>query len=360
MKEKHYLVALSAFIPFGPKRIELLTGYFGSAKKVWNASPKKLILVGINEKQVGAFETFRKAFDIESYLKKLEKLKIDFVVKADKNYPENLKDLDNAPSVLYIRGKLISSDANAVAVVGSRKMTSYGREVTEKFSSDLANFGITIISGLARGIDTAAHKGALSAGGRTIAVLGCGLDSVYPPENLGLAKEIIQKGGALVSEYPLGYPALPTNFANRNRIVSGLSKAVLVVEGAEKSGTLLTASSAAEQGRTVFAVPGQITSPLSAAPLFLLKNGAKIATEPPDILEELDIQVKVDREKIEKVMPSTKDEAELLEILANEPLHLDELARISSLDTPSVSARLTIMELKGLVKNLGGGVYRRI
>ena len=360
MKEKHYLVALSAFIPFGPKRIELLTGYFGSAKKVWNSSSKKLLQVGINEKSVIAFETFRKAFGIESYLKKLEKLKIEFVVRDDKNYPENLKDLDNAPTVLYIRGKLKAEDTNAVAVVGSRKMTSYGREVTEKFSSELANFGITIVSGLARGIDTAAHKGALSVGGRTIAVLGCGLDSVYPPENTQLAREIIEKESAVVSEYPLGHPALPINFASRNRIVSGLSKAVLVVEGAEKSGTLLTASSAADQGRTVFAVPGQITSPLSAAPLFLLKNGAKIATEPSDILEELDIQVKVDREKIEKVMPSTKEETELLEILTNEPLHLDEVARISSLDTPSVSARLTIMELKGLVKNMGGGVYRKI
>lgn len=360
MKEKHYLVALSAFIPFGPKRIELLTGYFGSAKKVWNSSSKKLLQVGTNEKTVAAFETFRKAFGIESYLKKLEKLKIEFVVRDDKNYPENLKDLDNAPMVLYIRGKLKAEDTNAVAVVGSRKMTSYGREVTEKFSSELANFGITIVSGLARGIDTAAHKGALSVGGRTIAVLGCGLDSVYPPENTQLASEIIEKESAVVSEYPLGHPALPINFASRNRIVSGLSKAVLVVEGAEKSGTLLTASSAADQGRTVFAVPGQITSPLSAAPLFLLKNGAKIATEPSDILEELDIQVKVDREKIEKVMPSTKEETELLEILTNEPLHLDEVARISSLDTPSVSARLTIMELKGLVKNMGGGVYRKI
>jgi len=360
VKEKHYLVALSAFIPFGPKRIELLTGYFGSAKKVWNSSSKKLLQVGTNEKTVAAFETFRKAFGIESYLKKLEKLKIEFVVRDDKNYPENLKDLDNAPMVLYIRGKLKAEDTNAVAVVGSRKMTSYGREVTEKFSSELANFGITIVSGLARGIDTAAHKGALSVGGRTIAVLGCGLDSVYPPENTQLASEIIEKESAVVSEYPLGHPALPINFASRNRIVSGLSKAVLVVEGAEKSGTLLTASSAADQGRTVFAVPGQITSPLSAAPLFLLKNGAKIATEPSDILEELDIQVKVDREKIEKVMPSTKEETELLEILTNEPLHLDEVARISSLDTPSVSARLTIMELKGLVKNMGGGVYRKI
>ncbi len=354
------MLALSAFVPFGPKRIELLTKYFGKAKKVWNAPSKKLLEVGLAEKNVAAFEAFRKAFDIDAYLKNLEKLKIEFVVKNDKTYPENLKDLDNAPTVLYVRGKLKPSDANAVAVVGSRKMTSYGREVTEKFSSELANFGITIVSGLARGIDTAAHKAALFVGGRTIAVLGCGLDSIYPPENIQLAKEIIHKGSAIVSEYPLGYPALPSNFASRNRIVSGLAKAVLVVEGAQKSGTLLTASSAADQGRTVFAVPGQITSPLSAAPLFLLKNGAKMITVPSDILEELGIQIMVDREKIEKVMPSTDQERQLLEILTNEPLHLDEVARISSLETSMVSARLTIMELKGLVKNIGGGVYRKI
>ncbi len=359
MKEREYLLALSAFIPFGPKRIELLTGYFGSAKKTWKISQKKLLEVGINKKTVLAFETFRKSFDITEYLKKLEKLRIDYVCKKDKDYPENLRDLENAPTILYTRGELKPSDANAIAIVGSRKMTSYGREVIERFASELAGFGITIISGLARGIDTAAHKAALAATGRTIAVLGCGLDSVYPPENFVLAKEIV-KSGALVSEYPLGHPALPINFASRNRIVSGLSKAVLVVEGAEKSGTLLTASSAAEQGRCVFAVPGQITSPLSAAPIFLLKNGAKMATNTGDILEELDIQVKVDREKIEKVLPASPEEEILLEVLANEPLHLDEVVRISSLDTPSVSARLTIMELKGLVKNMGGGVYRKI
>lgn len=239
-------------------------------------------------------------------------------------------------------------------------MTSYGREVAEKFSKGLASFGVTIISGLAHGIDTAAHKGALSVGGRTVAVLGNGLDTIYPLENTGLAKEIIESGGAILSEYPLGYPALPENFANRNRIVSGMSKAVVVVEGAEKSGTLLTATHAAEQGKTVFAVPGQITNPMSFAPHFLLKNGARIATDVKDVIEELDMQIKVDRDKMEKVLPAGKDEEQFLDILALEPMHLDEIVRISGIKTSEVSARLTIMEMKGMVRNLGRGMYAKI
>ncbi|MCX6705406.1 MAG: DNA-processing protein DprA, partial [Candidatus Woesebacteria bacterium] len=243
--------------------------------------------------------------------------------------------------------------------VGTRKVTSYGREVTQKFSSELASFGITIISGLAYGVDTVAHKACLSVHGKTVAVLGNGLDTIYPFENTALALEIIKAGGAIISEYPLGYPALPVNFAIRNRIVSGLSDAVIVIEGAEKSGTLLTASHAAEQGKTVFAVPGQITSPLSAAPLFLLKNGAKIATETKDILDELDMQVKVDKEKIKNIVPDSPQEEKILEILENEALHLDELVRISGGKTPEISARLTIMEMKGMVRNMGKGIYRK-
>ena len=237
-------------------------------------------------------------------------------------------------------------------------MTAYGAEVTTKIAGELAAFDIAIVSGLARGVDTAAHKAALSALGKTIAVLGCGLDSIYPPENYRLAAEITSHG-ALVSEYPLGYPALPINFAARNRIISGLSKAVVVIEGATKSGTLLTASHAADQGRSVFAVPGQITSPLSQAPLYLIKNGAKMVTSTNDILEELDTEMRMDNESLEKIMPGSLEEENLLSYLANEPLHLDEISRISSLSVSEVSSRLTVMELKGIVKNLGGGVFKK-
>jgi DNA processing protein len=357
--ESEYLIAVTAFTYFGPARVKLLLAYFKSAKKLWNCTFEDLIETGLPEKKVVEFVNFRKSFDAKSYFEKLTRLNIKVTTFLDKNFPEVLKKLDGAPVVLYYRGSLSGLKANCIAIVGTRRMTAYGREVTEKFSSELSAFGVTIISGLARGVDTAAHSATLAAGGVTIAVLGNGLDSIYPPENKNLAEAIVQKGGALISEYPLGYPALPVNFAVRNRIVSGLGNCVLVIEGAEKSGTLLTASHAAEQGKTVFAVPGQITSPLSKAPLYLLKNGAKMATETGDILDELDMEVKVDRDKMKRVAPDTPEEAKLAEFLENEPLHLDELVRITGGKTSEISARLTIMEMKGIVKNLGKGMYKR-
>ena len=359
MTESQYLTAVYAFSYFGPARVKLLLSYFKKAKNIWKSLTGELVEIGLPERRVLEFDNFRKEFGIEDYFRRLKKLNIKIVTILDKDYPKNLKGLTGAPPVLYYKGVFDGFDVNSVAIVGSRKMTSYGREVTERFSSELANFGITIISGLARGVDTFAHRACLAVGGKTIAVLGNGLDSIYPPENTELAKAIIKSKGAIISEYPLGYPALPINFASRNRIISGLSSAVIVIEGAEKSGTLLTASHAAEQGKTVFAVPGQITSPLSAAPLYLLKNGAKMATETKDILDELDMQVKVDKDKIRRVAPDSPFEASLLEFLENEPLHLDELVRISGRKTSDISARLTIMEMKGMVKNLGGGMYRK-
>jgi len=295
MTESQYLAAVYAFNYFGPARVKLLLSYFGKAGNIWKAQADKLIEIGLPGAKVCAFNDFRKSFDIKKYFSRLSNLKIGVVTILDKDYPRNLKDLDGAPSVIYFKGSLDCLKANSVAIVGSRKMTSYGREVTERFSGELAGFGVTIISGLARGVDTCAHRAALAAGGKTVAVLGNGLDSVYPPENSGLAQEIIKKKGATISEFPLGYPILPANFVTRNRIISGLSSLVVVIEGAEKSGTLITASHAAEQGKTVFAVPGQITSPLSAAPLFLLKNGAMMANSTKDILDELNMRIKVDR-----------------------------------------------------------------
>ncbi|HUC94649.1 MAG TPA: DNA-processing protein DprA [Candidatus Saccharimonadales bacterium] len=359
MTENQYLVAIFAFNYFGSVRIKLLLSYFKKAQKIWTCSRDELSEVGLPERRVSAFLDFRKNFDIEKYFNRLCNYNIKVTTIFDADFPKNLQDLDGTPMILYYKGVLDSLKTNSVAIVGTRRMTSYGREVTERFSSGLGNLGVTIISGLARGVDTVAHKACLSVNGKTVAVLGNGLDTVYPPENANLADEIIKKGGAIISEYPLGYPALPVNFAIRNRIVSGLSDAVIVIEGAEKSGTLLTAGHAAEQGKTVFAVPGQITSPLSAAPLYLLKNGAKIASSVKDILDELDFQIKVDKEKIQEIIPDTPEEANLLEILENEPLHLDELVRISGRKTSEISARLTIMEMKGMVKNLGQGIYRK-
>jgi len=359
MVEKEALIVLTSYVPFGPARINLLISYFGSANKVWSAKVDELAKLGLGEDRLSGFLNHRKTFNLAGYLKILEKKKIKVVSKNEDTYPEELGQIDFAPILLYFKGTLKKSETR-IGIVGSRKMTSYGREVAGRFASELATFGICIVSGLARGIDTCAHKATLDAGGRTIAVLGCGLDTVYPSENIQLAENIVNKGGALISEYPLGYPVLRINFASRNRIISGLSKAILVIEGTHNSGTLLTASHAAEQGRSVFAVPGPITSPNSEAPLYLLKNGAKMATHPRDIFEELGLEFKVDREKMGALLPSSTDEEKLLEILTLEPLHLDDIVRISTLDAGSVSARLTIMEIKGLVKNLGEGVYRKL
>jgi DNA processing protein len=356
MTERESLISLASFVPFGSARITLLLKYFGTAKSAWKASEKDLLTIGLSEKLSQNFIIHRNSFNQTDYFNKIKRLNLEIITFLDNKYPANLKDLLGAPVLIYVKGRLIAQDKNAVAIVGSRKMTSYGKEVAEQFSSELASNGVTIISGLARGIDTISHKAALSVGGRTIAVVGCGLDTLYPPENISLAEEIAQSG-AVISEYPLGYPAYPLNFAARNRIISGLSKSVLIVEGRRKSGTLLTASHAAEQGRDVYAVPGQITSPNSEAPHFLLSNGAKIAFSPADILNDIGINAKVDNDFAS--LPNTKDEDYLLGFLDSEPLHLDELVRITSIDTGSISARLTVMEMKGLVKNLGSGVYKK-
>jgi DNA processing protein len=360
MADKRALIALSTFVPFGPVRIGLLVSYFGSPRKAWEASESSLLEIGLSKKLVAGFAVHRAGFDITDYFSRLRKQNIKIMTIGSSEYPVNLKEIETAPVVLYVKGNLKAFTINSVAIVGSRKMTSYGKEVTERFAGELASLGVAIVSGLARGVDTIAHQSTLAVGGKTLAVLGCGPDLVYPLENTGLAKRIIENDGAVISEYPLSYPALRVNFANRNRIISGLSKAVVVVEGQEKSGTLLTASHAANQGRQVFAVPGQITSPQSGAPHLLIKSGAKPATSVNDILEELDLQLKVDKEQMEKAMPNSNEEEKLMQILENEPLHLDEIARISSLEVSDISARLAIMELKGLVKNTGRGVYRKI
>jgi len=206
------------------------------------------------------------------------------VTPLSANYPYNLRNSLNPPGCIFVHGKILKKDSKAVAIVGSRTATEYGKSIAKKFAGELSKNGVTIISGLARGIDTIAHKSALELGGRTIAVLGSGLDVVYPPENVNLAKEI-QKHGALVSEFPEGTKPLPKNFLRRNRIIAGLSLAVLVVEGKRRSGTLSTAKFAAELGREVFAIPGRVDSLLSEAPIYLIEQGAQIAKKPEDILE---------------------------------------------------------------------------
>lgn len=371
MAERDFWVAFSTFPFIGPKRFKLLVEYFGSSKGAWEAPLGEIREIGMSEKLAVSFEKHRKGFDLGGYLGRLEKLGIGVVTFNDAEYPERLKAIDDAPFLLYVkmaplrsaessagqlpRMSLCDTSNLAVAVVGTRRITSYGRDVCERITRGLVDAGVTIVSGLALGTDAVSHKAALDAGGNTIAVLGNGLDTVYPASNRALAEKMLSSGqGILVSEYPLGYPARPENFPVRNRIVSGMSLAVVVIEGTRKSGTLLTASLAAKQGRDVFAVPGQITSPMSQAPHLLIKNGAKLVENVEDILEELDIKAMGIRQEAIGILPNTEEEGKLLELLETEGLELDSIVRISDLQAGVVLATLTNMEMKGLVKNVGG------
>jgi DNA processing protein len=286
MTENKYLALLTSYFPLGTSRVNLLFDFFGSYQKIWESSVSDLISLGVSERLVFGFEKYRKGLSPNVFFEKLLHLQIKFGTILDSDYPKNLKDLPDAPMVLYYLGKFNPIDSRGIAVVGSREMTTYGQKITDLLIPDLVREKFTIISGLARGIDTAAHKATLKVGGRTIAVVACGLDMVYPPENKLLAKEILRKG-VLFSEYPPGVYVRPNFFVQRNRIISGLSKGVLVIEGAARSGTLLTASQAAIQGRPVFAIPGRVDEPLSAASHFLIKNGAVLVRNVEDILSEL-------------------------------------------------------------------------
>jgi len=274
----------------------------------------------------------------------------------DEGYPSRLKQIYDLPPVLYVRGSLTPQDEWCLAVVGTRRPTYYGREVAEQIPADLARNGITIVSGLARGIDAIAHRAALDAGGRSISVFGCGLDIVYPRDHLKLAREIMEQG-ALLSEFPLGTPPRAENFPRRNRIMSGISLGVLVVEAGEGSGALITAGLALEQNREVFAVPGSVLSPQSRGANRLIQEGAKLVLGCYDILEELNLSMAAQQLEMKEILPATDTESLLLNCLSPEPTHIDEVGRKCGLPISLVSSTLAMMELKGAVKQVGGMNY---
>ncbi len=278
------------------------------------------------------------------------------VTFVSEDYPKVLLEIPDPPPMLYVKGELRGSET-AVAMVGSRRASTYGLLTTARLSTDLAGHGITVVSGMARGVDTAAHRGALAAGGRSIGVLGCGIDVLYPPENRKLFEEMAEKG-ALVSEFPMGTSPLAENFPRRNRIISGMSRGVLVVEATENSGSLITAQFALEQGREVFAIPGNINSSSSRGGNRLIKQGAKLVECVEDILEELP-----DRAGLRAPVPAVPDfgltprEAALYTLLAESPLHIDEIIVKSGLTVGEVSATLLRLELKGAVMQLPGKMF---
>ncbi len=355
-KDLPYWLAFNVFVGIGPARFKILLDYFKTAKKAYEAPEKTWKELGLNENLVNNFFSFRQKFDPQKFLEQVRKKGIKILTLKDKTYPELLRQISDAPPVLYIRGEIRPEDSLAIGVVGTRKITSYGREVTEILVRNLVANGITIVSGLARGVDSLAHKTTIEAGGRTIAVLGCGVDLCYPPENKKLYEEIISHG-AVVSEVPPGQYVARGIFPARNRIISGLSLGVVVTEGARDSGSLISARDAVNQGREVFAVPGPITSYLSAAPAILIKEGAKLVYNVSDILDELDIKTKKQKNESKKVVPESPDEEKILKVLAEGQLHIDSIVKISGMTVSQVSSLLTLMEIKGKVKNMGGMVY---
>ncbi|MGB6606928.1 MAG: DNA-processing protein DprA [Atribacterota bacterium] len=352
-----YWLAWNKITDIGPKRFYKLLEYFGSVDTAWQAKSGEISkILNLSSKIATRVFEEKNSINPEQELDLIDKHKVNVITIEDAQYPDNLKTIHYPPPVLYFKGTIVEADKNSISIVGSRKATYYGKMVAEKLSKDLALSSLTIISGMARGIDTAAHKGALSVNGRTIAVLGCGIDHIYPPENRRLAQEI-QESGAVLSEFPLFTLPERQNFPRRNRIISGLSLGTVVVEAAEKSGALITADFALDQGREVFAIPGNINSPLSNGTHNLIKQGAKLVDNYQDILEEIHMVFpqKTAGKEIVKVNTSLKEEEKIIYRLINkEPAQIDEIITASKLSAGKVSEILLILELKDLIKEIEG------
>lgn len=360
LDELAHWVAFSRFPGIGPKRFQKLLTFFDSdVIAAWQAESNQLSEAGIDQKTIEKFVAHRKTVTPQLELERLEKRRIRVITLKDETYPPLLRKFEYAPIILYIYGRLAENDSRfTIGVVGTRKMSSYGRQVTERFTSDLAKVNMTIVSGLALGVDTVAHHAALDAGGRTLAVLANGLDTIYPAENLSLAKRIVESGcGALISAYPLGVRPDAGNFPARNHIIAGLSLGVLVTEAPPKSGALITASSALQQGREVFAVPGGIFSTASAGVNKLIQDGAHPVISAQDIIEQLNLHLVPEQVEAQAILPHNDEERALLKHLTQEAQHIDELTRASEMEPHVVSATLTMMELKGMVRQIGPMQY---
>lgn len=340
----------------GPARLKKLLDYFGDAEKAWHAAPLDLARAGLDRKSLQSLIASRDGLDLDAELRRIEDAGVQVLTLQDETYPRLLRQINLPPPVLYLKGSYLPDDEWAVAVVGTRHAKTYGREVTRYLAGDLARNHITVISGLALGIDAEAHRAALEANGRTIAVLGSGLDIIYPSENSGLAGDIVASG-ALITEYPLGTKPDRGNFPPRNRIISGLGLGTVVVEASASSGALITADFAAEQGRDVFAVPGPIFARTSQGTNSLIQQGAKLVRNAADILEELNLTMVSEQAQARTVLPENDTEALLLEYLSADPVHVDALGRAAQLPIAEVTSTLALMELKGMVRQVGGMSY---
>jgi DNA processing protein len=357
IKELKYWIGFSRIPGIGRVKISQLLDYFHSLENAWSASTADLKNAGLDSKVISNLQILKNKITLDSEIDNLEKYNIKAIPYNSPDYPPRLKEIHDYPPILFIRGNLLQSDEISISIVGTRKATSYGKQVTENIVGDLAKNGITIISGLAKGIDSIAHRAALEAGGRTLAIFASGLDIVYPAENASLARKIMESG-ALISEYPIGTKPKADNFPRRNRILSGLSLGVLVVEAGEKSGALITADMALEQNREVFAIPGNIYSPLSTGTNRLIqRGGAKLVSSYVDMLEELNLAQVARQLEIKELLPVNDTEQIILRQLGAEPRHIDDVCRNSGLSTATVISTIAMMELKGLIKQTDSMCY---
>jgi DNA processing protein len=351
-----YWLGFSLISGIGPVRFSQLENYFKDMAIAWEAGPGELKRAGLDEAVVHAINLQRPKINLEAEQAKLQRLNIQFCTYHDPTYPARLKEIHDRPAVLFVKGEIRPGDDWCLAVVGTRQPTIYGRQVAEEMAQALARSQITIVSGLARGIDALSHQAALTAGGRTLAVLGGGVDNIYPVENTELARRITEHG-AIISEYPPGSRPRPENFPRRNRILAGLTLGTLVIEAGVGSGALITAQLALEQNREVFAIPGSILSPASSGTNKLIQEGAKLVRRVEDILEELNLTAVAHQIEMKEVIPTTETEAQLLKWLRAEPKHIDEICQQSKMPAHAVSGTLAMMELKGLVKQVGSMNY---
>ncbi len=359
MTDTKFWVAFSLIPRIGPQKIKLLRNHFPTLEQAWQASAFELRQAGLDDKIAEEITLRRKNFNPDQELEKLAKENISFITVDQPDYPKLLKQIHNPPFILYFKGHLDNLHEQTLAVVGSRKMTTYGQQATTTLVEQLANQDIIIVSGLALGIDALAHATAVARQKTTVAVLGSGLDqqNIYPSTNRALAKNILNNNGLLVSEYPIGTLPLRHNFPARNRIISGLSLGTLVIEAGESSGALITAYKSLEQNREVFAVPGQIHHPMSCGTNGLIKKGAKLVQSAEDIFEELNLKQLKQFKAAEKALPESPEHATVLKHLQHEPLHINELVKLTNMTTQEVGSTLMLLEMKGQIKNLGNNSY---
>ncbi|MEQ1922661.1 MAG: DNA-processing protein DprA [Pyrinomonadaceae bacterium] len=369
-------IALNMTPGVGPRAATMLLERFGSADAVFHARRTELESLRLKAETIDSIIK-REFYDrAASELERVKELGGDILILDDGSYPALLREIDDPPPVLYVRGDWQSCfDQPCIGVIGSRKSSTYGENASEMLSRDLASRGITVVSGLARGIDTAGHRGAIRGQGKTVAVMGTGLDSIYPKENNGLVREIIAAGGCVVTQFPLGTPPIPENFPYRNRIISGLSHGVVIIEASERSGSLITARLAMEQNREVMAVPGNITSRNSFGTNYLIKTGAKLVQQWQDIVAEMPSEIaaailppKIDEPKAEdarrqpELVPAdmTDNERKVWDALtADESTHIDVLLEATGLSFGYLNSALVALDIRDLIRVLPGKHYAR-